>query len=197
MAARGSDIPDDVIARATRGDAEAFGALVVAYADLTLRVAAALLPDAASAEDAAQEAWVDVWHGLPGFRPGQPFRPWLVTVVANRCRKQTRRRVLATVRLDTELVDAARWREDDTGAVLAAFPDPELERALADLSDEQRQVLGLRFGADLDLATIAHLTQTPLGTVKTRLRRALETLRGRLAAQSHGAVTLRGGSTYE
>lgn len=184
-----SDVADELIARAARGDAEAFGALVAAYADLTLRVAAALLPDAASAEDAAQEAWVDVWHGLPGFRPGQPFRPWLVTVVANRCRKQSRRRALATVRLETELVDAARWHEDAAEAVLAAYPDPEIERALVDLSDEQRQVLALRFGADLDLATIAHLTQTPLGTVKTRLRRALDTLRGRLAATSRDAAT--------
>ena len=184
-----SDVADELIARAARGDAEAFGALVAAYADLTLRVAAALLPDAASAEDAAQEAWVDVWHGLPGFRPGQPFRPWLVTVVANRCRKQSRRRALATVRLETELVDAARWHEDAAEAVLAAYPDPEIERALVDLSDEQRQVLALRFGADLDLATIAHLTQTPLGTVKTRLRRALDTLRGRLAAISRDAAT--------
>lgn len=184
-----SEVADELIARAARGDAEAFGAIVAAYADLTLRVAAALLADAAAAEDAAQEAWVDVWHGLPGFRSGQPFRPWLVTVVANRCRKQVRRRALATVRLETEQVDAARWREDDADAVLAAYPDPELERALADLSDEQRQVLGLRFGADLDLATIAHLTQTPLGTVKTRLRRALDTLRGRLATNSRGATT--------
>lgn len=189
MAASASEVPDELIARAARGDAEAFGAIVATYADLTLRIAAALLPDAAAAEDAAQEAWMDVWHGLAGFHPGQPFRPWLVTVVANRCRKQTRRRALATVRLETEQVDAARWREDDADAVLAAYPDPQLERALAALSDEQRQVLGLRFGADLELAAIAHLTQTPLGTVKTRLRRALDTLRGRLTADSHGAAT--------
>lgn len=191
MAASATEVPDELIARAARGDAEAFGEIVEAYANLTLRVAAALLPDATSAEDAAQEAWVDVWHGLPGFHSGQPFRPWLVTIVANRCRKQTRRRALDTVRLDTELVDAARWQDDDADAVLAAIPDPELERALAELPGEQRQLLGLRFGADLDLATIAHLTQTPLGTVKTRLRRALETLRGRLAAQSHSAATRR------
>ncbi|HEX6799457.1 MAG TPA: sigma-70 family RNA polymerase sigma factor [Ktedonobacterales bacterium] len=195
MAASASDVAEDVIARAARGDAEAFGTLVAAYADLTLRVAAALLPDAASAEDAAQEAWVDVWHGLASFRPGEPFRPWLVTVVANRCRKQTRRRALDTIRLDTDLVDAARWQDDDTDAVLAAFPDPELEHALADLPDEQRQVLGLRFGADLDLATISHLTHTPLGTVKTRLRRALDTLRSRLA--SHVTAPRRGGSAHE
>lgn len=189
MVATARDVSDEVIARAVGGDAEAFGAIVTAYADLTLRVAAAMLPDVASVEDAAQEAWVDVWHGLPGFRLGQPFRPWLVTVVANRCRKQTRRRTLATVRLETELVDAAIWREDDADAVLAAIPDTELERALADLTAEQRQVLGLRFGADLDLATIAQLTQTPLNTVKTRLRRALDTLRGRLTKDSRGAAT--------
>jgi RNA polymerase sigma factor (sigma-70 family) len=184
-----SDISDELIARAVSGDADAFNAIVATYADLTLRVAASLLPDTGSAEDAAQEAWVDVWHGLPGFLPGHSFRSWLVTIVANRCRKQVRRRALATVRLDTELVDAARWRDDDADIVLAAFPDAELERALADLSDEQRQVLGLRFGADLDLATIAHVTQMPIGTVKTRLRRALDTLRDRLVAESRSAAT--------
>lgn len=184
-----SEIPDDVIARAARGDTGAFDAIVKAYGDLTLRVAAALLPDAPSAEDAAQEAWVDAWRGLPTFRPGDPFRPWLVTVVANRCRKQRRRRALATVQLDTDLVDAAHWHDAD--AVLAAVPDPELERALAHLSDEQRQVLGLRFGADLDLATIAQLTQAPLSTVKTRLRRALDSLRTSLASQDLSTATRR------
>jgi RNA polymerase sigma factor (sigma-70 family) len=176
-----SDVSDELIARAARGDADSFGAIVAAYADLTLRVAAALTADATFAEDAVQEAWVDVWHGLPGFHSGQPFRPLLVTIVANRCRKQTRRRALATVRLETGLVDAAIWREDDA--------DAELELALAELSDEQRQVLGLRFGADLDLAAIAQVTQTPLGTVKTRLRRALDTLRGRLTSESRDPAT--------
>jgi RNA polymerase sigma-70 factor (ECF subfamily) len=186
-----SEIPDDVIARAARGDTRAFDAIVAVYGDLTLRVAAALLPDAPSAEDAVQEAWVDVWRSLPTFRPGEPFRPWLVTVVANRCRKQSRRRALTTVRLDTELVDAARWSDADADAVLAAVPDPELERALTHLSDEQRQVLGLRFGADLDLATIAQLTQAPLSTVKTRLRRALDSLRTLLTVQDLSTATRR------
>jgi len=181
-----------VITRASQGDALAFQRLVERYADLVSRLARTLLADPALAEDAAQEAWVDVWRSLPRFDTAQPFRPWLLTVVANRCRKAVRRRSLPTVPLDGDAFDAP----DATGAVderllgrdiaedaLHGEALREVSAVIATLPAEQRRILALRFFADLELAEIALLTNSPLGTVKSRLSRALGVIRERLGPE--------------
>ena len=181
-----------VITRASQGDALAFQRLVERYADLVSRLARTLLADPALAEDAAQEAWVDVWRNLPRFDTGQPFRPWLLTVVANRCRKAVRRRSLPTVPLDGDAFDAP----DATGAVderlmgrdiaedaLHGEALREVSAVIATLPAEQRRILALRFFADLELAEIALLTASPLGTVKSRLSRALGVIRERMGPE--------------
>jgi RNA polymerase sigma-70 factor (ECF subfamily) len=77
---------DDLISRAQRGDTAAFQAIVEHYSEVAWRVVRVLLPGRHEAEDALQEAWLDVWRGLPGYSTSRPFRPWLLAVVANRCR---------------------------------------------------------------------------------------------------------------
>lgn len=181
-----------LITHASQGDALAFQRLVERYADLVSRLARTLLADRALAEDAAQEAWVDVWRSLPRFDTGQPFRPWLLTVVANRCRKAVRRRSLPTIPLDGDAFDAP----DATGAVderllgrdiaedaLHGEALREVSAIIATLPAEQRRILALRFFADLELAEIALLTNSPLGTVKSRLSRALGVIRDRLGPE--------------
>lgn len=188
-----------LLTRASQGDALAFQRLVEHYAGLVSRLARTLLADHALAEDAAQEAWVDVWRGLPRFDTGQPFRPWLLTIVANRCRKAARRRSLPTVSLDGEAAhapdDAPDSEADDAPGWLGERPlgrdiaeDAlhgealrEVGAIIATLPAEQRRILALRFFADLELAEIALLIGAPLGTVKSRLHRALGALRERLA----------------
>src|SRR5262249_37749981 len=90
----------DLIGRAQLGDQEAFYQLVEHNAQIVWRTAATLLHDDALAEDAAQEAWLDVWRALDRFHLDRPFRPWLLTIVANRCRMLKRRRTVTTYSLD-------------------------------------------------------------------------------------------------
>lgn len=71
---------DDLISRALQGDTVAFQAIVKRYSEVAWRVARVLLPDCQAAEDALQEAWLDVWRGLPGYSTTRPFRPWLLAV---------------------------------------------------------------------------------------------------------------------
>jgi len=191
-----------LLTRASQGDALAFQRLVEHYAGLVSRLARTLLADHALAEDAAQEAWVDVWRGLPRFDADQPFRPWLLTIVANRCRKAARRRSLATVSLDgdapedapeSEADDAPGWLgerllgRDIAEDALHGEALREVGAIIATLPAEQRRILALRFFADLELAEIALLIGAPLGTVKSRLHRALGALRERLAPTSGAA----------
>jgi RNA polymerase sigma factor (sigma-70 family) len=160
------------------GDAEAFRSLVYAYAPLTERTARVLLHSRERAEDAVQEAWLDVWRGLRGFDPDRPFRPWLLTVVANCCRMDLRRRGEEIHLPLEEGMGEATWdRHSDDGG------PADLVSALRALDNEQRRILALRYYADLKLEEIAELMELPLGTVKSRLHRTLAALRERLTEQ--------------
>src|SRR5439155_4020204 len=125
------------------------------------------------------EAWLDAWRGLPRFELSRPFRPWMLTLVGNCCRMSARRRQPPSITLDESRVGELKGSESEEilTEILRAEGDSELRVALANLSIEQQRVLALRFFADLELAEIARVTGTPIGTVKSRLHRAIETLR--------------------
>ncbi len=168
------------VRRAQSGDRNAFRSLVDMYAERAERTARVLLHDPADAEDAVQEAWVDAWRAMPRFQVGRPFRPWLLTLVANRCHMKARKRQLHTAPYSDSI--AERLGETPSWALAATDYDAELEEALDTLDEEQRKVMALRFYADLQLDEIAELTGAPLGTVKSRLHRGLAALRDRLQA---------------
>src|SRR6516225_9182521 len=96
---------DELIRCAQAGDAEAFHALVLRYSGVAWRTARVLLGDSGPAEDAVQEAWLDAWRGLIRFQSDRPFRPWLLRLVANRCRMALRKRAATTVRLTEQIAE--------------------------------------------------------------------------------------------
>ena len=167
---------DTIIQLAQTGDQEAFQQLIETYNG----TAQVLLPDQMAVEDVMQEVWLDVWRGLSRFQKGRSFRPWLLTIVANRCRMTMRRRKGPLQTLDTAEAEQILSVDDVLEHVLRLEEDVELQIALETVSAEQRRVLELRFFADLNLNEIALITNTPLGTVKSRLHRALNSLRLRL-----------------
>lgn len=179
------EVEHDLIAPAVLGDTAAFERLVERHSAMTARVARVLLRDVTAAEDAAQDAWVDAWRGLPRFRVGEPLRPWLLTLVINRCRKVVRRRTLATIPLDMAASDSEHMAGDVAEGILRREAAGELRAALAALPADQRRVLELRFFAELDLAAIGVVMECPVGTVKSRLHRGLTALR-ELMADSDG-----------
>ena len=79
----------DLVAEATAGDLAAFDRLVARHQEVAVRVAT-LTAGPGLAPDAVQEAFVKAWRALPRFRPGAPFRPWLLTIVANEARNAVR-----------------------------------------------------------------------------------------------------------
>jgi len=186
---------DDLIRRTQGGDQAAFRTLVERYTPVAWRTARALLADRGAAEDALQDAWLDIWRAAPRLDPARPFRPWLLTIVANRCRMQARRRSLPLAPLDDALAErladetADGDASDDGGASAFAADDASLDAALAALTTEQRRVLALRYHADLDLNEIADVLAIPLGTVKSRLHRALAALRARLGVAPYHIET--------
>ncbi len=168
---------ETIIHRAQTGDQWAFQQLVEMYHDVAWRTARVLLSDRSVAEDALQDAWIDVWRGLPRFQANRPFRPWLLTIIANRCRMTARCHNLPTTPLDNSEIDGLLNVDDVLKYVLYQERRAELQVALATLPSEQQRVLGLRFFAGLELHEIALVTTVPVGTVKSRIHRALNGLR--------------------
>jgi RNA polymerase sigma-70 factor (ECF subfamily) len=157
--------------------------LVRRYQDLAWRTAYLITASTADAEDAAQEAFVKAYAALPRFRPGAPFKPWLLTIVANEARN---RRRSAGRRAGLVLRVAAR--EPD----IASEPGPEaaaeateqrrmLVEAIARLPERDRDVIGCRYLLGLSEAESADVLGIAKGTVKSQLSRALVRLRTVLA----------------
>lgn len=169
-----------LIKLAQAGDQQAFRSLLETYLSLVQRVTRVLLFDRQTAEDVTQEVWVEVWRSLPRFEAERPLRPWLLAIVANRCRMARRGRRVVNISLDVATVDALYATEDIATASLQREQAVELRAVLAELKPEFQDVLALRYFAGLDLVEIGSLTATPLGTVKSRLHRAQQALRQRL-----------------
>ena len=185
----------ELVARATTGDVNAYEALVQQYQELAFRVAYQVTQNAADAEDATQEAFVNAYYALPRFRTGAPFRPWLLRIVANEARNRRaaagRRNALA------ERAQAAQPSGETAlspeGAAEAGEVRSTLLTALRRLRVDDRLVLAYRLFFDLSEAEMAEALDCPKGTVKSRLSRALQRLRAELPADFR-ATSIAGGT---
>lgn len=150
---------------------------------LALRTAYVITGDAAEAEDAAQEAFVKAFYALPRFRPGAPFRPWLLRIVANEARNRrtaaARRGRLALRSAELPPLEPATTPED---AAVAGEERAVLLQAINGLRPEDRLVIAHRYFFELTEAEMAVALDCPRGTVKSRLSRALGRLRTALGA---------------
>jgi RNA polymerase sigma factor (sigma-70 family) len=169
----------ELVALARRGDGDAYASLVRAHSDIAFRTAMLITQDAAEAEEAAQDAFVKAWRALKRFREGEPWRPWLLTIVANEARNRRRsagRRQALALRVVPQ---------SDTGSaeatVLANETRSALLSAMARLRDDDRLVLGCRYLLELSEAETAAALDIKTGTVKSRTSRALERLRGEVS----------------
>ena len=172
----------DLIERARRGDEAAFEELVVTYQAIAFRTAYLVTGEAGEAEDAAQTGFIKAFYALDRFRPGRPFRPWLLQIVANEARNKRRsagRRAGLELRLaeGRPRRDAAPSPED---AALDRERDARLLAALQTLREEDRLVVGYRYFLGLTEAEIAAAMSCARGTVKSRLARSLSKLRAQL-----------------
>ena len=135
--------------------------------------------DAAEAEEAAQDAFVKAWRALAKFREGDPWRPWLLTIVANEARNRRRsagRRANLALRVATQEAsgDAAPSPE---AALLSSEQRAGLLAAVNELPEDQQTVVSLRYFLGLSEAEVAEALGVPQGTVKSRTARALGRLR--------------------
>jgi RNA polymerase sigma-70 factor (ECF subfamily) len=161
---------------ATAGDSESFAALIEPLLDSAYRLAAVMLADRSSAEDAVQEASIKAWRKLRQLRGDlTSLRPWFLAIVANECRMAKRQRWWSVLKL---------------ADLPAALPGPaeqgsssDLRQALLKLSLDERLPLVLHFYLDLPIDEVAQALHVSPSAAKSRIYRAARRLRSDLTQE--------------
>ena len=168
-----------------RGKSGALGALYDRYSRLVYSLAYAVVNDEGLAEEISQEVFMQVWNKASSFQPGLgKVSTWISSITRHRAIDQLRR-------LNTRPEGHRAAWEESSGEEEPDLVDPvELEtqvesnlegrvllRAIRQLPNEQQHVLALAYFQGLSHQEIADATGEPLGTVKTRIRLAMQKLR--------------------
>ncbi|MDQ6693815.1 MAG: sigma-70 family RNA polymerase sigma factor [Chloroflexota bacterium] len=181
------DIPisdDQLILSVTNGNAEALEELYDRYVRQCFGLALRILGDSALAEEVVQEVFLKLWSRPDSYSAQRgKFVSWLLSLVHHRCIDELRKRSHTEVPLETS----------ESTSVLDTVADPDLgpgeqvwvaeqqrvvREALGQLPANQRQVIELAYFGGLSQSQIAERLGQPLGTVKTRVRMGLQSLRG-------------------
>jgi RNA polymerase sigma-70 factor (ECF subfamily) len=150
-----------------------------------------LCRDGEQAEDLAQEALMKAWQCRNQFQPGTNLRAWIATILRNRFYSLGRRRKWQAD-YDQEIIERTLVAPDDPEANVAL---EDVRRALAMLPDFQREALILVGAGGMSYEEVAQIARCPLGTVKSRVRRARDELQailfcGKLGAAARGGAPL-------
>ena len=171
-----------LIVRAQQGDERAFADVTSAIGGRLDRAAYGILRDRDLAEDAMQAALVQIWRKLPTLRDPDRFDAWSYKLLVHACYAEARRSRGALGTLVDDIPD-----RDDLGVILDR---DQLERAFRRLTLEQRTVLVLRHYLDLPPETVAESLGVPVGTVHSRVHRALEAMRASLEADARSVLAV-------
>ena len=196
-AAPASTEDEALVHAAQKGDLDAYNRLVRAHERQAYAVALRLLRKPELAEDATQDAFIQAYRALDTFRGGY-FRAWLMRIVTNRCYDLLR----ASTRRAADSLDDQAFEAEPHWASTTPADDPVtratqgelgrlLERALAQLPEDQRTTVILCDIQGYAYEETAQIMDVALGTVKSRLSRARAALRESLRGQEQFADYLR------
>lgn len=164
-----------LLERAATGDQAAYSQLYDRYQRMINGLALRITGDPALAQDVAQDALVGVWRNASRYSPDKASaRTWIMSIAHHRAIDAIRRRRPTVDLPDPELPAPSAMTVPDVWPEVAGRLDGVAVRtALATLSDIQRQAIELAYFGGLTQIEIAERTETPLGTVKSRVRLGL------------------------
>lgn len=170
----------EAVRRLQAGDRSALNFLYSTYAEAAIRTAFLITRSRAAAEDAVQEAFVQIIRSASTLRAPASFRPWFYRIVVNAAKRLSRytNRSLPLDLQESALVDLSALSPDE--AAIGHEEIQLLRAAIADLSEAHREAIILRYYTGLSEAEIAETLGVPNGTVKSRLHRAKEALHERI-----------------
>ena len=180
----GYDSLDDhqLLARVSAQEPNALDALYSRYASAVYSLAMFMLKDTGLAEEATQDIFLNIWLKSGSFKPdrGQP-KTWIMSVAHHRIidlirsRRRTTAITVAADSEDLERIPAANLPIDEQ--VERKLERERIQKSLATLPDAQREVIRMAYFDGYSQSEIAALLNQPLGTVKTRVRLAMQKLR--------------------
>jgi RNA polymerase sigma-70 factor (ECF subfamily) len=167
------------------GDTAAFRLLVERESADVIAVCRRILGNPTEAEDVAQEAFLQAYRSLATYRADGSFAAWIARIAARQAlaRLVKRRPALELDEANTGAALSITGDEPEASA-LAGEQRAAVREAVAALPRAQRDVVALRYFGELSLEEIAQTTRTPVGTVKSRLHRALASLRESMPSRS-------------
>ena len=177
---------EQLVRQAQEGDQEAFKALVLANHARLLRVAQGVLRDPHVAEDATQQAFLDIWRDIRRLRDPGKFEGWSYRLLLRVCYAEAKR--MPRWVPDSKIPAAAEPRAGDVFGVVV--DRDQLSRGFQHLSTDHRAVIVLRYLMDLSPEQVAEALDIPRRTVYSRLGRAMDALRAALESESRTPVPL-------
>ncbi|MBX7099133.1 MAG: sigma-70 family RNA polymerase sigma factor [Myxococcaceae bacterium] len=169
--------PEELLDAVARGDRMALQALYGRFGPKLWSIALRVLKDPREAEDVLQETFVDVWRTATRYDPNRAaVERWLTTMVRTRAIDRLRKRSVREHAVEGLTHEPFARVVTPEQELEHARDASRLRDALATLPEEQRRALELAYFEGLSQTEIAERTDTPLGTVKTRMRLALQKL---------------------
>jgi RNA polymerase sigma-70 factor, ECF subfamily len=172
---QGNAESERLLERAKTGDNAAFAGIVREQQSLVFSIAFHFSRNSALAEEIAQDIFLHLYRNLAKIESAAHLVYWLRRSTTNRCIDQSRK---LSYRIEVPLEGLSEPAAGDE--TRDEFLSESLRKHVSALPEWQRAVVVLRFQEDMDAADIAEMLRIPLNTVKSRLHRAMETLRERM-----------------
>ncbi len=177
-----------LVERVCQGDKKAFDMLVLKYQNRIVQLVSRFISNREDALDVAQETFIKAYRALPNFEGKSAFYTWLYRIAVNTAKNWSIARSRRPAKRESELSEAEQYEFESTMKDQAS-PDrlvmkDELEKALYSsieaLPEELRSAIVLREMEGLSYDEIAHVMDCPVGTVRSRIFRARESIHERL-----------------
>ncbi len=178
------DTDKELVRRVQKGDRYAFDLLFRRYQHKILNLVSRYLKDPQDVEDVTQEAFIKAFRALPRFRGESAFYTWLYRIAINTAKNHLVARGRRPPGVDVDMEDAEIMDGADALRV-SESPEAVLERdelsaaidvAISQLPDDLRSAVTLREFDGLSYEQIAHIMDCPVGTVRSRIFRARESI---------------------
>jgi len=191
-----AETDQQLVERVQKGDSRAFDMLVLKYQHKILALISRYVRDADEVQDVAQEAFIKAYNALPRFRGDSAFYTWLYRIAINTAKNHLVSRSRRPPGQDVEVGDAEYF---DGGSALREIENPEnalfgaelkavVEKAIGALPDDLRTAVTLREFDGLSYEDIGDVMECPVGTVRSRIFRARESIDEQVKRQLEGAA---------
>ena len=177
-----------LVERVKRGDKRAFDVLILKYQHKIIGLVGRYLRDQDEVKDVTQESFIKAYRALPSFRGDSAFYTWLYRIAINTAKNHLVTRGRRPPGTDVDVEDAEHFDGNDAlresespESVLARDQlSAEIDGAIADLPDDLRSAVTLREFDGLSYEQIAEIMDCPVGTVRSRIFRARESIDKRI-----------------